>query len=63
MSVVSEQSIWHNIDTDENFKVGIVYVENKVTYIGGTYLDNGVYEEYSVNEFYSHFQFISEGKV
>lgn len=63
MGIVSEQSVWYNIDLDENFRVGVIYVEHMKTIIGGTYLDRGFYEEYPLNEFLSYFQFISEGKV
>lgn len=63
MSTISEQSVWHNINLDEDFKVGIIYIENTNTVIGGTYLDAGYYEEYCVNDFFSQFEFISEGKI
>lgn len=63
MGIVSEQSVWYNIDLDENFRVGVIYIEHMKTYIGGTYLDSACYEEYPLNEFFSYFQFISGGKV
>lgn len=63
MGIVSEQSIWYNIDLDENFRVGVIYIEDMKTIIGGTYLDRGCYEEYPLNEFSSYFQFISGGKI
>ena len=63
MGIVSEQSVWYNIDLDESFRVGVIYIEDMKTIIGGTYLDRGCYEEYPLNEFFSYFQFISEGKV
>lgn len=63
MGIVSEQSVWYNIDLDEEFRVGVIYIKDMRTIIGGTYQDSGYYEEYLMNEFFSHFQFISEGKV
>ena len=63
MGIVSEQSVWYNIDLDENFRVGTIYIENMKTIISGTYQDRGCYEECPLNEFFSYFQFISEGKV
>ena len=63
MGVVSEQSVWYNIDLDENFRVGVIYIKNMKTIISGTYQDRGHYEEYLLDEFFSYFQFISEGKV
>ena len=63
MGVVSEQSVWYNIDLDENFRVGVIYTEDMKTIIGGTYQDRGCYEEHTLNDFFGYFQFVSEGKV